>query len=80
MLSSFKIGDLVWVKPKAGLRVQEHADIPGRFLPAEGKQLAWSHWVHDRVSDGTMLLAEAPATKPTPAPLPLTSAFRKGDE
>lgn len=59
------IGSTVHVWPRPGLRVQEFADIPGRFLPAGGKACTWTPWLQRRLGTGEISL-----TNPLPLPLP----------
>jgi hypothetical protein len=63
MLHDIKIGQVVRVWPRTGLRVLVDPQIPGRFLPDEGADVAWSPWWQSRASDGSVLL-----TSPLPPP------------
>jgi hypothetical protein len=72
MLDRIKIGDTVKVWPKPGLRVQSHADIPGRWLADEGQDVVWTDWLAARARDGSLLL-----TDPHPAPSPASAKKTK---
>jgi len=58
MHRQFQTGALVKVWPRTSLLVQEDPNIPGRFMPPEGKELPWSEWLMCRVSDGSLLLTD----------------------
>ena len=76
MLHTFRLGQMVPVWPRPGLHVQEHPQIPGRFLPSAGTVVAWSSWWHRRVLDGSVCLSDprvraaSPVEAVTPAPQP----------
>lgn len=66
MHRNLKFGDMVKVWPAPGLLVQSHAEIVGRFLPAEGAEQPWTQWLSDRARDGSICLTD-PAPKAAPA-------------
>lgn len=70
MLHDLKIGQTVHVWPRPGVRVLVDPQIPGRFLPADGADVAWSPWWQRRASDGSVLLSN---------PLPPPTASAKGE-
>ncbi len=51
MLHEIKVGQLVHVWPRPGLRVLVDPQIPDRLLPDDGADVAWSHWWHRRALD-----------------------------
>ncbi len=69
------IGTTIHVWPAPGLRVQELAEVPGRFLPPEGKRCTWTPWLQRRLATGEIRLVNPqPAPAPSPAPKPTTLA------
>lgn len=68
-------GDLVLVRPRKGLRVQEHANIAGRIMPDAWQERLWDDWLHRRYMTGEIEIMERPEE---PAPLPKLSAKDKG--
>ncbi len=58
MIQTFKLGQAVCLWPRPGLRVPEHPDIPGRFLPEDGATVVWSPWWHRRALDGSVCLTD----------------------
>lgn len=58
MFSEFKPGDTVKVWPLPGLRVQSHAETPGRFLSPDGEEVTWSDWHHNLARQGSILLTD----------------------
>lgn len=53
-------GDRVQVRPRAGLRVQEHGTIAGRFMPDEWVDRVWDDWLHRRWQTGEILIRAIP--------------------
>jgi hypothetical protein len=82
MLDRIKIGDTVRVWPKPGLRVQSHADIPGRWLADEGQDVVWTDWLAARARDGSLLLTNpkpaTPASKPAALSFDVSDVAEKG--
>lgn len=68
MLSDLKVGQTVRVWPRPGLRVLVDPRMPGRFLPDEGADVAWSCWWHRRALDGSVVFLELPTAAPTVQP------------
>lgn len=56
-------GDRVLVRPRKGLRVQEHEQIFGRFMPEDWQERLWDEWLHRRFRDGSIEFMPAPAEK-----------------
>lgn len=77
MLHDLKVGQTVHVWPRPGLRVLVDAQIPGRFLPDDGADVAWSSWWLRRASDGSVLITDPNPSAPVAAP---SQANAKGDE
>jgi hypothetical protein len=62
-MSDLKHGDAVKVWPMPGKRVQRHPETFGQFMAADGEDVQFSDWIHDRLMDGSVSLHD-----PRPAP------------
>jgi hypothetical protein len=53
-----ELGEKVHVWPTPGLKVQEDANLFGRFLPPEGRLVHWSPFHHSRRAEGVLHLVD----------------------
>lgn len=63
-------GDKVTIQATSG----NIADVvPGRFLPREPREVAWSPWWASRLRDGDITIVVSPVAPSAPAPTPTPS-------